>query len=361
MTMGTWPRITELLIYAAVKNGGSSLPTPPTSSSPTPLAEACQNPPAQPLTLKVYALPLSSTIIDQAANSAAVVPTPEDDSASAPAYFLPRCTNEHREAQKIRQKRQDLSSLFDDATQKRRKLKGRGGESVAQAMAGFDRPAQKGFSIESSSEPLETLPRPISDNLSRKTLSRSSSMTSIATTDYTKPGSRSGPLANGKRSSLHRVENAISPRDSPAFSETDDTYSIRNKAALTKVVMAGMRLYGLHQRKKSEVALDNNTSQEFEVKDEYKLVYHQTFKAATFTFRNQLSAQLIPQDTMRDMVDRLLCLFCTDPMAPNILDNGDLPAFGSQASNHAGGFDLPSGKNSSPSAMICSTPTTKKR
>jgi hypothetical protein len=72
----------------------------------------------------------------------------------------------------------------------------------------------------------------------------------------------------------------------------------RNKDALSKVVMAAMRLHGLQQRKKSRLrrastALDAGEFQQSNAEEdaeevardeEYKLVYHQTYKGAAFAF-----------------------------------------------------------------------------
>jgi hypothetical protein len=54
--------------------------------------------------------------------------------------------------------------------------------------------------------------------------------------------------------------------------------------------MAGMRLYGLQSRKKTErsqgspIVLDETAPGAISQDDEYKLVYHQTYKGAVFAF-----------------------------------------------------------------------------
>lgn len=371
-TDGVYNHITELLLYAAEKTDGSSLPTPPTSSSAG--EELPHDVASGPREVKVYALPLSSRVIGRAQNAMHVVtPPPEDVFNPTPACFLADDWRQQEEIQKTHQKRQSLSSLFDDATQKRRKLKGRGGESVAQAMASIDRPiTQNGAKATERHESREPSSLSTKANAARRSLSRASTMPSVSITDYTRPVSRSGALANGKRSSLHRVESAISPRDSPTLSDTDDSIGNQNKAALTKIVMAGMRLYGLQQKRKTGKGAANlgssainasmgETSAEKDSDDEYKLVYHQTFKAATFAFRRHFSSQVIPLETMRDVVDRFLDLFCSDPTAIGVFNAGDQPAFGTQGSEGSGAFDLPSGTASSPRVpKTCSTPMVKR-
>lgn len=89
--------------------------------------------------------------------------------------------------------------------------------------------------------------------------------------------------------------------------------------------MAGMRIYGLQQpRKKSISALEMAENQASltpsigtvrEHQDEYKAVYHQTFKAAAFVYRNQWSSMVLGQEALRDTTDTFLRSFCQDPLS----------------------------------------------
>ena len=353
--------ITEVLLYAAVVKTKPSLPTPPASSSPVPSDEELANALDQcEKAVKVCALPLCSDVIDRVANAREGFPvSPTKIRGDEEAYFLPYTQDATTVAQPALQKRQSVSTMFEDATKRRRKTKGRGGESISQAMAGIDPPP--------SQHRLPETPQPQND-LRRKSLSRASSMTSIAVAELSRPISRSGPLAGGKRSSLHRVESVTSPRDSPTPLDADGSHAQQNKAALSKVIMAAMRLHGLQQKKKpasrsqlpSQVTLHTEmVAAGNEADDEYKNVYHQTFKAALFTFRKYLNAQVIPQEAMRDVVDQLLVMFCTDPMAVDRLDDHghiqvfdansglissspfDKPSSQHQSSNVANGWNVP--------------------
>jgi hypothetical protein len=51
--------------------------------------------------------------------------------------------------------------------------------------------------------------------------------------------------------------------------------------------------------------------------EEYKLIYHQTYKAAVFAFRRNIqSTNLYAEpEKLRDTVDELLALFCGDPLS----------------------------------------------
>ena len=367
--------ITEVLLYAAMETSVAALPAPPASSLPAPPDEhLLKSLPRSLPDVKVYALPLCSKIFDRAERAAGLLsPPPEECKTPREACFLPYGLSQPHDEKTASQKRQSLSSLFEDATQKRRKLKGRGGEIISKAMAGIDRPlSQHGLPQNVEREELETPPLPQKGHAGRRSLTRASTIMSVASSDYSRPASRSGPLANGKRSSLCRVESAISLRDSPTLSDTDGGFALQNKAALTKVVMAGMRLHGLQQRKKPgkrptlderpNSATSAGDSAPFsEAEDEYKLVYHQTFKAATFTFRRHFGAQIISQELMRDVVDKFLILFCSDPLTTTGLQDGGLAPFGTTNGESLGAFDKPTIVSSSPMPGRFWSPPTAKR
>lgn len=360
--------IREMLLYAVVTKTVPALPTPPASSSPAPPDEEFTDSMSHGGTIiKVCALPLCSLIVGRVANAMNVFPqSPTKIERPGEACFLPR-THPTLVTQPAPQRRQSISTIFDDATQKRRKFKGRGGESISQVMAGIDRVASQHGLPEK-----QGTPQPPQNDLKRKSLSRASSMTSVAGPENPRTTSRSGPLTNGKRSSLHRVESVISPRDSPTPIDADGSHAQQNKAALTKVIMTSMRLHGLQQKKrptsKSQLPKEMTSHTETnatvnEAEGEYKLVYHQTFKAAMFTFRNHLDALLISQETMRDVVDRLLIMFCTDPM---IVDDrpDSSKILGFDANNgvpSSSPFDKPSSQARSFNVAIgWKTPTVKK-
>ena len=364
--------LTELLLYAAVKEKVAELPTTLLSSSPAP-PEDLYRPSIHEdhLDIKVYALPLCSRFLDYVDKAAGLaLPTQEDLTTSREAIFLPQSPDLSHFRQEAHQKRPSLSALFEDATQKRRKLKARGGERISKAMAEVDRPATShGLSSGLDQEEAETPPMLQARKAATRNLSSSSSMMS-ATPELPRPVSRSGALANGKRSSLHRVESATSPRNSPLLSDVDGGDALKNKDALTKVVMAGMRLYGLQQKKKSgkSSAMENrpNTAISIgdamppETEDEFKLVYHQTFKAAMFACRRHFDVQAISQDVMRDIVDRILSLFCSDPLV-GLETEGGLTTFGMSSQKSAGAFDESRAGQSSMPGSVWSPHIVKKR
>ena len=365
--------LTELLFYAAVKRNVAELPIPLPSSSPASPEESYPTLlHGDHLDVKVYALPLCSTIFDYGNRARLAGPTKEDLTTSREAIFLPQNSDFSHLRQEAHQKRPSISSLFEDAKQKRRKLKGRGGESISKAMAEIDRPLiRHGLPSSFDQGESENTPMLQAKKSAKQSLSRSSSLTSITNPELPRPASRSGPRINGKRSSLHRVESAISPRNSPILCDEDGDYAQKNKAALTKVVMAGMRLHGFQQKKrlgKSSAMEDRpNTATSigdaspFDAEDEFKLVYHQTFKAAMFTFRRHFSAHAISQDVMRDIVDRFLSLFCSDLLVGSEIEEAGLTSFGMSSQRSAGAFDEPSAGQSSMPGSVWSPHTVKKR
>ena len=366
--------LTDLVLYAAVKRNvteqptslGSSSSAPPNESYPTSLH-------GDHLDVKVYALPLCSTILEYVDKAAGLVGLAQENlPTSRGAYFLPENLDLSHLRHEAHQKRPSLSSIFEDAKQKRRKLKGSGGERISKAMAEIDRATiRHGLPSSLDQEDSGTPPMLQTRKVPKQSLSRSSSMPSIANPELSRPVSRSGALANGKRSSLHRVESAISPRNSPILSDVEDDYAQRNKAALTKVVMAGMRLHGLQQKKRlgkssamedrPNTAITTSDITPFEAEDEFKLVYHQTFKAAMFAFRRQFNVQAISQDIMRDIVDRILSLFCSDPLVGSEIDDGGLTGFGVSSQKSAGAFDEPSAGQSSMPCSVWSPHTVTKK
>ena len=362
--------ITEMLLYAAVANTSPALPTPPASSSPRPPDGDLKDGLNQyGEIIKVFALPLCSNVIGLMESSIESGPPPPTEFQSArQACFHPYAHDPARVNQLALQKRQSISTLFEDATQKRKKLKGRGGESISQAMAGIDRPSPHHAMWEKQEAPQlqQNDPR-------RKSLSRASSMTPVAGPEQSRPTLGSGPLASGKRSSLHHVESVNSPRDSPTLSDADGGYAQQNKAALSKVIMAAMRLHGLQQKNKppSKSKLQNQRTLHTatnaianEAEDEYKLVYHQTSKAAMFMFRKHLNTFPISQETMREVVDRLLTMFCTDPVMVDHAANGSrFPEMeGNNGLQSSSPFDKPSSQARSFNvANSWNTPTVKKR
>ena len=373
---GTQPaenNITELLLYATTKSDFANLPT----RAPSSMLVSTGGSPTEPcnggcLNVNVSALPLCSKIFDRIDNASELKSTHNLSTTPGEAIFLPQNGYQRQNPLGTHQKRQSLSYLFDNAEQKRRKLKSRGGERISKAMANVDHAASRGDPRPGLAlEVVETPPIRHKGDSTRRSLSRASSMMSITSSELPRPASRSGTLHGGKRSSLHRVESATSPHDSPMLTDVESDIAQQNKAALTRVTMAGMRLHGLQPKKRSAKPLsvgDRPNTATFtrevtpsEVEDEFKLVYHQTFKASLFAFRKSFNVAAISQDLMRDVVDTFLNMFCCDPLVRNNgKDEGSI-TFGMSNQKSTTAFDEPSMRHSSMLGRFSSPPIVKKR
>lgn len=380
------PRVTEILFYGTTTATSGLLPE-----------------------LHVHALPLSSDLLYQNTAASHLPPSPAASSTHPPreveAQFLPPVPNSQIAPKSPKRKR----DLFEEATIAKRKAKGKGGGAVAAAAARATegpRPYahRKSISIDSTSSPFPDsrpssahgpLPRP-----SSRQLSRSPSISSD-----TRPLSRKDAAeAHGRRSNLSRV-------DTISLQPEEPTTESRNKEALSKVVMAAMRMHGLQQRKKiksrrasmapgleeSQPTAGEFTADDAEKDEEFKLIYHQTYKGAVLALvRSTMMSQLCPlliviqrkhmtvkplhaqPDRMRDLVEQFLALFLNDPLAQPIpLDDAVNPVatpgikqvgiFGS-SHHHASPFDLPSGmrrpttmRSQTDSKVYTGSPVSKKK
>lgn len=352
-------KITEILLYAALPElpfqTRDAPPTPPRSSSPNgdiELHSASVIGGVQ--TARLVARLISSDLCHTASQQ---LISSSNEPPSGYAQFLTPPPRIRSTPQPHIQKRQRLESLFDDASRQSKKARRGGGERVAKSMATADIASsalqERIFGSNSiDKEVVGLLSVRIQPPERPHQLCRSQSLGSINDIDAIRPGSRAGVMTARKRSSLHRVASLAVPDSSSPAPEANPMEQ-QNKAALTRVVMAGMRLYGLQSRRKvshSKAALESPTSLATPLvvdqppgdEHEYKLVYHQTFKAASFTFRHQMAVQVISQDLMRDTVDRLLAMFCNDSVHTTLIAMNTGQAFGIEDCTKQHAFDLPS-------------------
>ncbi|KAH7392937.1 hypothetical protein BKA66DRAFT_316643 [Pyrenochaeta sp. MPI-SDFR-AT-0127] len=344
------PRVTEILFYGSIAAPTTGeLPTPP-SSSPQLSNVLVERLPE----LRVHALPLSSHLLHHHKVEPLVDGT---------AHFLPPLHNSQPTPTSPKRTR----DIFEEATIANKKARGRGGTGVAAAAARASDSQQpyahrKSLSIDTKALPFpDSRPPSANSALSRpnsRQLSRSPSISSDI-----RPLSRKGlPEAHIKRSTLSQVATLSLQPEEP-------TTETRNKEALSRVVMAAMRMHGLQQRKKnrsrrasvapgieeSPQLSEEAAAEEAAKDDEYKLIYHQTYKGAALALRKHMSKNPLhaQPDRLRDLVEKLLTIFLSDPLAePLPLDEPAntvatpggkhrLAAPGSTHS-HASPFDLPS-------------------
>ncbi|KAL9025596.1 MAG: hypothetical protein Q9196_005603 [Gyalolechia fulgens] len=381
-------KITEILLYAATSRSPQQAyapPSPPASSSPSPggvIDNAASN-------IRLRALPLSSEILN-VLKHAPVFQAPNSESANQDFYYLPSPSDPppsaHEDITQAR-KRPKLETLFQDATQNRRLQKRRGGEGIAKFMAGDQTTtsALPSPAILSTTNQTEAkLPPP------RKPLARSTTtgslpslpppISSFTTTIPRPPSFRPTPTTlstSHRKNSLLHTSSALSAFVDGAASPTlcleigGGGIEQANKTSLSRVIMAGMRMYGFEVRGRKGVgrlssvenatpsaggagattasasavdegggraadgggagrgvvtapdlptstsastasSINNNNNND---PDEYKKIYHQTYKAVAFVFRTHFSRKVLGQDVLRDTVDGFLGRFCRDPFA----------------------------------------------
>jgi hypothetical protein len=278
------PRVTEILFYGTIAPlAAGTLPTP------------SEHDDAQLPELRVHALPLSSDLLYQQATTTDVPPSPAlsaSDGINTEAQFIAPQLDAHRAPDSPKRRR----DIFAEATIANKKARGKGGAGVAAAAArGAESQAQsdhrRSISFDAKVAPLpDSRPPSANGPLSRpasRQLSRSPSISSDV-----RPLSRKG-LQDGhnKRSNLSRVATVSLQPEEP-------TTESRNKEALSRVVMAAMRMHGMQQRKKnrsrrasvapgvedSQEPIAKTAAEEAVKDEEYKLMYHQTYKGAAFAF-----------------------------------------------------------------------------
>lgn len=285
------PLVTEILFYGTIAPGvANHSPTLPASSVQVENTQANLLP-----ELRVHALPLSSDLICRQYTINDGMSLLASDAArsvgSLDAQFFPPLVDTKPEPVSPKRNR----DIFEEATIANKKARGKGGVGVAAAAARgndsqFLSDHRKSFSIESNTSRLpEVRPPSANGNLTRPSsrhLSRSPSISSEV-------GPLSRKILPDKRSNLSRVATVSLQAEEP-------TTESRNKEALAKVVMAAMRMYGLQQRKKSQRAsMAPNSDETLKTRDElapgdaakdeeYKIVYHQTFKGAAFALVSSL-------------------------------------------------------------------------
>ena len=339
------PRITEMLIYGSVTDGdtrrmNAGLTSPAGSVLGSGMREK-----------RVLALPLSSDLLyrgggdekfDSQGRFTPLSPASDGFGSGSPAaYFLRPLFSESQTTSLSARKRQRVVNLLDDAVLRHKKARRKGGDAIGRTIGSIEGVLSQS---QQRPEPRSTTPRTMTeiekgDDLGlgkddsqyrRPSLeyrhSRSPSVASFQIAGPGRPASRKGLLVESKRSSLHRVDSIVAANDGSPVPEQEKTIEQRNKDALSRIIMAGMRLYGLQQRRKScksraasEVPSQGTTTPDIIAKgsaeevDEYKLIYHQTFKGAAFALRREIATSLISQAVMRDVADKLLAIFSSDP------------------------------------------------
>ncbi|RMZ17671.1 hypothetical protein D0860_00289 [Hortaea werneckii] len=294
----------EILFYAAAQS--DLVPRPPTPPSSSPATDSpITTDQGLSWTFRVHALPLSPEQSLVKTDTPPHSPVPEHD--SVPAIFLHDKAGEEAEVINLPpvRKRRTVNDTFDDAAERRQKARRTGGSSIAAAAAVRTDTAGSYASFSH-----------------RRSVSGSSNH---AVPAPTRPASRCSSVASS-RPTTARAASEVPKRSSLARMESvnvEDSTETRNKDLISRVVMAGMRLHGLSQSKRkkaksSAIAAQSSEQEETDRRkdEEFKLVYHQVYKGTQFAFRQHIEQSTLQPhaDALREVVDRLLILFCTNPL-----------------------------------------------
>jgi hypothetical protein len=324
------PRITELLLVASRSHLvlGQRLPTPPASS---PFEVAVDAGTSDTQVLQVLALAISSDLLLPANLPSPPLSPALADCETIPAIFLPQSLLQAPETiHEPPTKRQKLAtSSLDQAKARRDAARRVGGESISAAAAAAAKPDLSHRRISSNANaPLQTRP-----------LSRSPSIAS------SRPGSVRVPNpVESKPSTLSRVQSLSGfPVEATPEATIAANTETKNKDAIARVVMTGMRLYGLSQsnrkiRDKQQrsgsaspaISVEESVTPEAleaerKSDEEYKAVYHQVYKGVCFTFRAHMQTMLLQgyTDALREAADKLLAMFVNNPLANGLLGVAD--------------------------------------
>lgn len=257
----------------------------------------------------VKALPLSSDLLHhfgEAEPTPPPSPTTEPDSwrpfeaTLLQSGFHPNVQATELPASNL--KRKSAAEVFDEAAERRQKSRRRCGV-IADARA-LDGDASMSLHRRSTSQNF-TQDRP---------LSRSSSVIS------SRP--RTVRAVEVQRSTLSSVQDP-GQRPNNSIDTTFSSVELRNKAAISRMVMAGMRLFGLSQSKirKSlagprtpspiKGASIEDSQAEYKKDEDFKAIYHQTYKGTCFALRSVLDQESVRSEQVQSVVDTLLELFCS--------------------------------------------------
>ncbi|KAL4782271.1 hypothetical protein BJX76DRAFT_333036 [Aspergillus varians] len=360
------PTTTDLLVHGILSTATSyeRPPTPPISSSPE--AEGVVSG-THTQELRIYATPISGSLITRA-----LALTNREDSETIGgheqfAQFLP-------DTESPSPKRKRVATLFESVAQHHKRVRYKGGEAVSQLMAqSLSQPSQQLQSYRVKRESEEpSLPilskiashRPrslsISSNLNpNKVLEpRAEHSRPSSSWGYTRQHSskRGTPVPPGPSSEAPTRKESVLPlallspedKESPGPKGAGNIVS-DNKNIITRTILTCMRLYGfnrtarpassnknlshndmahLHSEgKDSNIPGESTALSGFNTctdEDEFKAMYHATYRASTFALRKYLKEPIANKDGSKSVppvlergkamtyIDGFLKLFCEE-------------------------------------------------
>ncbi|CEL01622.1 hypothetical protein ASPCAL01202 [Aspergillus calidoustus] len=357
----TGPTATDLLVYGILSTTTlyERPPTPPVSSSPAledPLYSIARQ------ELRIYATPISGTLIARAA----ALPCQDDAGALAGheqfAHFLP-------DLHSPSPKRKRVASLFESVAQHHKRVRHKGGEAVSQLMAqSLSQSPQQLQNLKvkrESEEPSLPILSKVASHQSRSLLISSNlnpNKILDARTEHPRPSSNRGharEFASKKCTPAPARLMETSTQGGSVFSPAPlssegheastkpkdaDTILSDNKNTITRTILTCMRLYGYNRstrplsshnppshtdvdtpggevKEGDNAALHSSSNTD---EDEFKAMYHATYRASTFALRKYLKEPAMSADGSRSIppalekakamtyIDGFLKLFCEE-------------------------------------------------
>lgn len=389
--------VSDLLVYGILTASNSDqnpLPSPSDSASGDGRDQLVES---RRRELRIYAAPLATSYVQKAQDLPSPPSSPIEGENSRScgedglvAQFLP-------DLRSPTPKRKRMLSIFETAAQHHRRVRQYGGQAVAQMMATKSQthqtqplkikrePTDDGSSNNNNKSGLDRLGglrRARSLSIGGNQLARLDN-TRVAA-DESRPSSSRGLQQQTRRMiskndggshSFHEFERSrsIAPTSnlasyneaatalSSSSPKTGEMLVASNKDVITRSILTGMRLYGYHRkpnRAASKPAPFVNNSdldgigedgaitptmaedcsrQSVTDEDDFKAMYHATYKAATFALRHYLKTDTIlnsddsrdsargmqktgpavlSRDTATNVIDEILKLFCDDQLRP---------------------------------------------
>ncbi|KAF7587394.1 hypothetical protein BBP40_007338 [Aspergillus hancockii] len=354
--------ITDILVYGVVSSATSyeRPPTPPVSSSASsdePVSRVVKQ------ELRIYGTPISSSLISKTQ----ALPSPQNPSGlfgnGKLAEFLP-------DIRSPSPKRKRVATLFESVAQHHKRVRQKGGEGVSQLMAhSHSQPSQPLRIKRESEEPnLPILDRIVSQR------SRSVSIggnlhvgkPSELRTEQSRPSSSRGhPREFIKRNTPNPfIESSLGKERelSPALPSSDGRFEassvpkdagsiiLENKNTISRTILTCMRLYGFNRPTTRSGSSSKNPTNHDTVsshsegkdarmttaaaplttptssmdEDEFKVMYHATYRASAFALRKYLKEAPVSEDSLKPLppllekgkamtyIDEFLRLFCEE-------------------------------------------------
>lgn len=366
--------VSDLLVYGVLSSAGSldRPPTPPISSSPDVLDQDAAHP-AVRKELRIYAVPLSATLVTKAQGLPSPPQSPGEDTNNSVTHFAEFIPDIRSPSPK----RKRVATLFEVAAQHHKRVRQKGGEAVSQLMASTNSQSSSQLHTtlrikkepeEHSNPALERLASQRSRSLSvgvsnaragsrHVDLRMETPRPSTAKSQPRSAASRKNtpnPFAESFSRPLEPSPAALSAsqgNSSDPFSGPKDAATIvsENKTLITRTILTCMRLYGFHRKSSKHAAAaatpdlellhnedrDTRTPAPDSVpptahpsstdEDEFKAMYHATYKASTFALRKYLREvpstgemdetalpPVLEKEKAMNLIDGFLKLFCEE-------------------------------------------------